>query len=99
MLHEPAANVGKDPAFAFKRRLGVVLFLVYAAIYAAFVAWNLVRPASMGTVLFSGLNLAVVYGFGLIVLALILALAYNLACGRREAALAAEAGAKKGDAR
>jgi hypothetical protein len=29
------------------------------------------------------LNLAVVYGFGLIVFALILALIYNRACGRR----------------
>jgi uncharacterized membrane protein (DUF485 family) len=89
MLHEPAANTGKDPAFAYKRRLGVILSLIYAAIYAGFVILNIVSPAAMETVLFSGLNLAVVYGFGLIVLALILALAYNRACGRRESALAA----------
>lgn len=88
MLHEPAANAGKDPAFAFKRRLGVILFLIYAAIYAGFVILNLVSPAAMEAMLFSGLNVAVVYGFGLIVLALILALAYNRACGRREAELA-----------
>jgi hypothetical protein len=90
MLHEPAGNVGKDPAFAYKRRLGVILFIVYGAIYAGFVVWNLVKPAAMGAILFSGLNLAVVYGFGLIILALLLALAYNRACGRREAALAAQ---------
>jgi uncharacterized membrane protein (DUF485 family) len=88
MLHEPAAAAGKDPAFAYKRRLGVILFLVYGAIYAGFVVMNLVAPALMDAILFSGLNVAVIYGFGLIVLALILALAYNRACGRKEAALA-----------
>jgi hypothetical protein len=41
------------------------------------------------------LNLAVVYGFGLIVLALVLALAYNRACGRREASMASEKGEDK----
>ena len=88
MLHEPAAAAGKDPAFAYKRRLGVILFLVYGAIYAGFVILNLVAPLVMDKVLFSGLNVAVIYGFGLIVIALIFALAYNRACGRREAALA-----------
>jgi uncharacterized membrane protein (DUF485 family) len=88
MLHEPAGAVGKDPAFAYKRRLGVIFFIVYGAIYAGFVILNLVSPPTMGTILFSGLNVAVVYGIALIVLALILALAYNRACGRREASLA-----------
>jgi uncharacterized membrane protein (DUF485 family) len=88
MLHEPATPAGKDPAFAYKRRLGVILFFVYAAIYAAFVILNLVTPSIMDTTLFAGLNVAVIYGFGLILLALILALAYNRACGKKEAALA-----------
>ena len=38
----------------------------------------------MEAVVFGGLNLAVVYGFGLIVFALFLALIYNRACGRME---------------
>jgi uncharacterized membrane protein (DUF485 family) len=91
MLHEPAAKSGKDPAFAFKRRLGVVMFVVYAAIYAAFVLVNLLKPALMGWVVMAGLNLAVVYGFGLIVLALVLALVYNGICTRRENALSGSA--------
>jgi len=95
MLHEPAANVGKDPAFAYKRRLGVILFLIYGAIYAAFVIINIANASLMEAILFSGLNLAVVYGFGLILLALILALAYNRACGRREASMAAPKGEAK----
>jgi len=84
MLHEPAARTGKDPAFGFKRRLGVILFAVYAAVYASFVVINLVRPGLMGRLALGGLNLAVVYGFGLIVFALLLALVYNAACTRRE---------------
>jgi uncharacterized membrane protein (DUF485 family) len=87
MLHEPAAPAGKDPAFGFKRRLGVIMFACYAAVYAGFVVINLVRPALMGRLALGGLNLAVVYGFGLIVSALILALVYNSACSRREAEL------------
>ena len=87
MLHEPAAKTGKDPAFAYKRRLGVIMFAVYGLIYAGFVAVNLVSPVLMETILFAGLDLAVVYGMGLIVLALILALVYNRACTRREASM------------
>jgi uncharacterized membrane protein (DUF485 family) len=87
MLHEPAVKVGKDPAFAYKRRLGVIMFVIYGAIYAGFVVVNLVQPQHMGDILFAGLDIAVVYGFGLIVLALVLALVYNRACGRKEAEL------------
>jgi uncharacterized membrane protein (DUF485 family) len=65
------------------------MFILYALIYAGFVVLNLVHPGSMETIVFGGLNLAVVYGFGLIVFALILALIYNLACGRREKRLQA----------
>jgi uncharacterized membrane protein (DUF485 family) len=85
MLHEPAARTGKDPAFSYKRRLGVIMFLVYAVVYAGFVLVNLVKPGLMGWIALAGLNVAVLYGFGLIVFALILALIYNSACSRREA--------------
>ncbi len=88
MSHERATTAGKAPAFTYKRRLGVILFLVYALIYAAFVAVNLAAPAVMDATAFAGLNVAVIYGFGLIVLAFILALAYNGASRRHEAALA-----------
>jgi uncharacterized membrane protein (DUF485 family) len=59
----------------------------WGAIYAGFVVVNLVQPQHMGDILFAGLDIAVVYGFGLIVLALVLALVYNRACGRKEAEL------------
>ena len=84
MLHEPAQKTGPDPAFLYKRRLGAWMFLLYALVYAGFVVINLVRPGAMEIVLFGGLNLAVVYGFGLIIFALFLALIYSRACGRQE---------------
>ena len=87
MLHEPAVMSGKDPAFPYKRKLGARLFIVYALIYAGFVAINLIKPALMEKAVFAGLNLAVVYGFGLIIFALILALLYSRACNRKERAL------------
>ena len=93
MSYETTA--GKAPAFSYKRRLGVILFLVYAFIYAAFVAVNLADPTLMDATFFAGLNVAVIYGFGLIVLAFILALAYNRASRMREAA---SAGPRKGGA-
>ncbi|MCX7023930.1 MAG: DUF485 domain-containing protein [Spirochaetes bacterium] len=87
MLHEPAVQAEKDPAFSYKKRLGVALFAVYALIYAAFIAINVIEPKIMETILPGGLNLAVVYGFGLIVFAFLLALAYSAMCSRREKAL------------
>jgi uncharacterized membrane protein (DUF485 family) len=88
MLHAPAAPVGKDPAAAFKTRLGLWMFLAYGLFYAAFVAINLLRPLWMEYPVFRGLNLATVYGFALIVIALLQALAYDAFCRRRERQLA-----------
>ncbi len=85
MLHEPAAQCGPDASAEYKQRIGVWMFLLYAAIYAAFVAINLLKPLWMEKTVFLGLNLAVVFGFGLIVFALIEALIYNHMCSTHEA--------------
>lgn len=88
MLHEPASTGGKDPAAAYKSRLGVWMFVFYCLFYISFVALNLASPTSMESIVFAGLNLATVYGFGLIVLALIQALIYDWMCRTQEARLA-----------
>ncbi len=44
MLHEPASPSGKDPAAAYKSRLGVQMFAFYTVFYAGFVAINLLSP-------------------------------------------------------
>ena len=84
MLHEPAATAEKDYAIEYKKRLGVWMFAVYALVYAGFVALNLVSPLKMEATVLFGLNLAVVYGFGLILAAFVLAVVYNIMCMREE---------------
>jgi uncharacterized membrane protein (DUF485 family) len=90
MLHEPAAPSGKDPASDYKKRLGVWMFIPYALVYASFVVINLTNPKVMEIVVLMGLNVAVVFGFGLIVLAMVLALIYNHLCTRKEALMATQ---------
>ena len=94
MLHEPAAPQGKDLATNYKMRLGAWMFLLYAVIYVGFVAINLIWPEFMGVIGLAGLNVAVIYGFGLIVFALILAVIYNQMCLKQERLEAAKAGQK-----
>ncbi|TWT96037.1 hypothetical protein Pla108_31190 [Botrimarina colliarenosi] len=59
-------------------RLGLVLFTVYAVFYAAFVLVNAFAADWMDAKPLAGLNAAVLSGFGLIVLALVLALFYGV---------------------
>ena len=64
----------------FNTRLGLILFVVYLAFYLGFVLINAFAADVMETVVVAGLNLAIVYGFGLIGLALVLALVYGGLC-------------------
>ena len=88
MLHKPATPADKDPAGPYKMRLGLVMFAAYAIFYAGFVAINLLSPLTMATIVFAGLNLATIYGFALIIAALVQALIYNVLCNRKEAEFA-----------
>lgn len=83
MAHGSSSEWGIDHAAAFKSRLGLRLFFFYTLVYFGFVILNTVSPASMGLPI-GGLNLAIVYGFGLIFFALILAFVYNSRCSRAE---------------
>ena len=87
MLHEPADDHGVDHASQYKTRLGIAMFSVYALIYAGFVFINLIDPEIMETAMPGGINLAVAYGFGLIILPLFLAVIYNAKCNKKEALL------------
>lgn len=84
MLHDPATSSGKDRSAPQKSRLGIRMFLIYLLIYAGFVAINLINPSLMEKTVMLGLNLATVYGFGLIIFAFIEALIYNFICLKYE---------------
>lgn len=86
MLHAPAAPAGKDIGASYKMRVGVWMFAFYALFYGIFVAINVGRPLLMERTVLLGMNLATVYGFSLIVFALIQALIYDRMCRRREEA-------------
>jgi len=90
MLHEPAGNSKPDYAVSYKTHLGVVMFIFYALVYSGFVVINIISPRLMEKIIFLGLTLSVVYGFGLIILALLLALIYTHLCSKKEIELDAE---------
>lgn len=80
--HGPAHGATFDSLATSRRnaRVGMVLFIFYFLIYAAFVAINAFWPGVMSDVQIGGVNLAVSYGLGLIKLAFILALIYAWIC-------------------
>ena len=83
MGHGPAAKLGKDDASSYKTRLGVKMFTIYTVVYASFVIVNTTNPKVMESIIF-GQTAAVIWGFGLIILALVMALFYNRLCTKAE---------------
>lgn len=72
-----------SPAAAFeqrKSRLGIRMALLYTLVYAGFVALSVFQPTWMGARAVLGLNLAVAYGMGLILIAIVFAVVYNYLC-------------------
>jgi uncharacterized membrane protein (DUF485 family) len=69
------------------QRYGMMLFVVYCALYAGFMALVAFSPPKLlGQPIYAGVNLAVLYGMALIVAALVLALIYMVLCRRADAA-------------
>ena len=84
MDHGPAVELGVDHAAKRKRRLGIWMFIFYTIVYAVFVAIGVANYEAMKIIVIADLNLAVTYGFGLIILAIILGLFYNYRCTKIE---------------
>jgi uncharacterized membrane protein (DUF485 family) len=84
MIHEPAVELGKDNSIEKKSRLGVILFWVYLFVYTGFVVIGTLSPKTLGMELLGGLNLAIIYGMGLIILAAVMGLIYNYFCTKFE---------------
>ncbi len=61
-------------------RIGLILFGIYLLLYGGFMFLNAFSPSTMELRLIAGVNLAILYGFGLIIAALILALIYGMLC-------------------
>ena len=61
-------------------RYGIVLFLAYLVLYGGFMLLSAYRPQLMSKTPFGGVNLAILYGMGLIFGAFVLAAIYMALC-------------------
>ena len=70
-----------DSVFASRNaRYGLVLFFAYLILYGGFMYLAAFRPEVMASTPFGGTNLAILYGLGLIVAAIVLSLVYMVLC-------------------
>jgi uncharacterized membrane protein (DUF485 family) len=94
MAHGPSTEWKTEKSEGYKTKLGLIMFAIYVPLYIIFVLICVLDPKLMGTDV-GKLNLAIVYGFGLIIVAIIQALIYNYMCSKRENSERMEQ--KKGD--
>ena len=71
-------------------KIGKALFGVYLLLYGGFVFLSAFAAETMETTPLPGVNLAILYGFGLILMAFVLALVYGLLCRHTEEPVAKE---------
>lgn len=83
-MHVNSTTEEKEIVTQQKSKLGVKLFFVYLICYAGFVILGVFKYELLATTVFAGLNLAVVYGIGLIVFAVIMGIIYNYYCTKYE---------------
>lgn len=83
-MHGEATDWGNDSSTKKKQKTGVIMFFIYLIVYSVFVAIGVFSYELMGEHVLFGLNLAVIYGMGLILLAIILGLIYNSLCTKYE---------------
>ncbi|QDS93079.1 hypothetical protein FF011L_18340 [Roseimaritima multifibrata] len=72
--------MSKQEPRQYNQRLGWLLFFIYTAMYLGFMLLCAFAPTAMEWRPLGGLNLAILYGFFLIIAALILALIYGFLC-------------------
>jgi uncharacterized membrane protein (DUF485 family) len=79
--HHAATEESHDEQAAARRaRYGLILFAIYCLLYGGFMGLNAFAPNLMEITPLWGINLAILYGFGLIGAALVLALVYAWLC-------------------
>ena len=66
-------------------RLGLILFGIYLLTYIVFVLMNALVPEMMEQTPLAGINVAILFGVGLILLAFVLSLFYGIFAGNSSA--------------
>jgi len=82
-MHGPSTKWGKDKSSSLKQVLGLWLVILYSLVYAGFIIINVISPDFMAIDVGS-FNVAITYGFLLILFALLLASIYNHVCSHAE---------------
>lgn len=82
MGHE-AVKMGKDGASDYKASLGMKMFWFYVFFYVLYTIVNVNWPSIMAKHML-GVNVAMLWGMGLIILAMVQALIYHYLCTKAE---------------
>lgn len=69
-------STSESSSLARQARFGLWLFSIYFVAYAIFMGWAAFYPLSLGEQTSLGPNIAIVYGFGLILGAFVIAVIY-----------------------
>ncbi|MEZ6056722.1 MAG: DUF485 domain-containing protein [Planctomycetaceae bacterium] len=65
-----------------RTRLGLIFFTIYTLIYASFVVLSAFWPETMEEAPWAGVNVAILYGFALIITAFAMSMLYGYLCNR-----------------
>lgn len=84
MHHEPVVELGADYAQKKKSKLGLWFFFLYFLFYAGFVIIGVFNYELLAKEVIGGVNIALLYGIGLIVFAVLSGILYNYFCSRYE---------------
>jgi uncharacterized membrane protein (DUF485 family) len=77
---EKPAHDEQPELIARQSRVALALFFVYLAAYAGFMGLSAFAHDWMARPVLAGVNLAIIYGLGLILGAVVLAIIYMIAC-------------------
>jgi len=80
--HENIRETEDPKLVARNTRIGLILFALYLSLYAGFIGLTAFAPKVMQSTPFGGINFAILSGFMLIVMALVLAIIYLILARR-----------------
>ncbi|MBD1432665.1 DUF485 domain-containing protein [Sphingobacterium sp. DN00404] len=83
-MHVNNTSTEKESLTKRKSILGIRLFFIYLICYAGFVLIGVFQYELLAFQVLGGLNLALAYGIGLIIFAVILGVVYNYYCTKYE---------------
>ena len=79
-MSDPNHSKAHTDAWAYNAKIGLILFVIYLVLYGIFIVLSAFMRDTMKSPSLAGVNLAIVYGFGLIVGAFVLAVVYMFIC-------------------